>query len=74
MHFNVKPVKNKNTPEYIHEIKQKAFEHLRYLDNNPGVPFHNIPTMAFQGEREQEDREEQKNLASLVQKRGMDEE
>lgn len=51
MHLNVKQGKNKNTPEYIQELKEKAFEHLRHLDNNPGVPFHNIPTMAFRAEK-----------------------
>lgn len=51
VHFTVKSTKNKNTPDYIQEIKQKVFEHLRHLDANPGVPFHNIPTMAFKGEK-----------------------
>lgn len=43
----MKQTKNKNTPDYLNEIKEKAFEHLRMLDSNPGVPFHNVPVSAF---------------------------
>lgn len=40
-------MRNRNSPDYIQNVKKMAFEHLRHLDNNPGAPFHNIPTMAF---------------------------
>lgn len=77
IHLNVKQAKNKNTPDYIHEIKEKVFEHLRYLDNNPGVAFHNIPTIAFRNSDKMEDENDklyEKNLGSLIRKRGdMDE-
>lgn len=51
VHFSVKPTKNKNSPEDIHKLKMKAFEHLRNLESNPGIPFHNVPTMAFSNDK-----------------------
>jgi len=38
------------------------------LEANPGVPFHNVPVMAFQTEMENED----KYLNSLLSKHGDD--
>ncbi len=47
------------------------------MDNNPGVPFHNIPTMAFRNNDKMDDENDklyEKNLGSLIRKRGdMDE-
>lgn len=69
----MKQTKNKNTPEYIHELKEKAFEHLRHLEDSPGVPFHSIPTMAFRASAmDEEDKEgkQEKHLSTLVHKKG----
>ena len=71
IHLSVKPTKNKNSPEELHELKARAFEHLRHLESNPGVPFHNVPSMAFTNERMEDEgeKEYEKYLGSLVQKK-----
>ena len=67
LHFSVKPTKNRNTPDYLNDIKEKALEHLRMLDASPGVPFHNVPVAAFVPENVMES--EDKYLSSLLDKR-----
>lgn len=48
LHLNVKIVENKNTPEYLNEIRARVREHVQHLEAAPGVPFHNIPTGIFE--------------------------
>ena len=67
LHFSIKPVKNKNTPEYLNEVREKTFEHIRMLEANPGPPFHHIPIVAFAPENIMES--EDKYLNSLLSKR-----
>ena len=60
-------MKNKNTPEYLTEVREKTFESLRMLEANPGVPFHNVPVAAFATENMMES--EDKYVSSLLSRR-----
>ncbi len=47
LHVPVKSMKNKNTPDYLQEVKEKAMEYLRYLEYAPSVSYHNVPSSLF---------------------------